>query len=1562
MTSRTSLALAAVELAWTLPDGHTPTDSERATLEAFTGWGALARAFDPSPQGEWVQIADHLEQILPADAFRSAAGQVDTSFFTPAALTDAVWQVLTSAGFTGGSVFEPGCGSGAFLRTAPYEIDATGVEIDPTSARIARLLTPNAEIIEGALEKTAVREGFYDAAIGNVPFSSVRVRDAEGRYDNLHNYFIRRAAAAVRPGGYVAMITSRYTMDSQHGIGTLADAEECDLIGAVRFPAGAFAESGTDAVTDLIVLRKRDGAAVPEVWADNQVEQPSQYSYMPGRMVEARMDVDGVRVARYWAQHPEHVAGKMRATGWDRSPLTVEAACPDTEVARAVAALSGVTVPMSERPRVTALEDVALEDADGRPEGSYHVIDGGMFRVSGGVLVPARTSRELVCLVELRDLAEELLALESDTSLADEAIAPIRERTLTAYETYVSAFGALNRGTLTMGKEDPETGIPAYGWWRPTMGGFRKDPGSALVMALEVFDQDTGEASPAPILRGRVNRAPERAASAATPAEALSISLGETGRVDLSRIAELLSLSGEQAARDALGDLIYIVDGVPTAATEALSGNVRVKRDAARRRGDAESVRYAQALDAVMPEDLTATDVQIFLGSPFVTPDDVETFLTDELGSRWPRVIHTAENAYWEVNASGTEHAQSIAWGVPDMEPHKLVEHALNNKMPEIRKTVWGEYGEKSVKDMQATAAAAQKLALIQDRFTVWVWEDDKRAERILRDYNQRLNSHVPRVFDGSHLTFPGMSAAFTPWAHQLAAVERIASSERALIAHSVGSGKTLTMVMSAMTLRRFGHAQKPMIVVPNHLLDQIAREAQQAFPMGRFLIATKDDLARDQRRIFAARCATGDWDAVIITHSAFGQIPVDPSVEQDWLADEEMRVRQAMVDAEGRGAKALARASRSFQAQMGKLRAGKNDAGTIFFEQLGVDYLMVDEAHLYRRLATNSKSRSDGMGSGSSKRATDLLLKIDTLAARKPAGAPVVSMFTGTPWSNTLAETWVWQRYLQPADLHAAGLREFDAWVAAFIRYETNIEVAPDGASFRMHRRPVGVVNVPELKSMLNLVADVLDPAELMRERPAYDEVNVAVQPSPDQRAFVQDLASRAEAIHNGSAGDDNMLVVCNDGRKVALDPRLVGIEDDSAKVAAAADRIAESYERDRDRLFGASTHPGGFQLVFMDLGTPGTNGSQTYGRLRAALVKRGIPAGQIRFVHEATTDKARAALFASCRDGGVSVLVASTAKAGMGTNVQTRLTDLHHVDAPWLPSDVIQRDGRAIRPGNLAGHVTIHRYVTEGTFDAYMWQALERKSRAFDALYATGQTEREIEDVSQATMNYGEIKALASGNPLLLEQAEARAEVKQLQVRRAIHRQQVTSIEREARVQRQIASSAHMRAQAVSDALEARKPAPTGDELANRARYMWAAMEKADGSSYGSAYVAYRGLEVRLRRGREDGIVRALVMCNYLDVDEFVIPAKTARRGFQTVTDFILSSADHIIDGLDDRLAELREREAEANQAAQSAEQVAESSVFDGEQALTAAVERLALIDAAITSAADAPEPVEA
>lgn len=1366
--------------------GSSPlTAEQRALVEKWPGWGPLAPAFDPQPDDAWSEVHDRLLDVLPEAHYKQARECVDNSFYTPASVVNHIWSLLRAAGFTGGRVLEPGCGSGAFLRDAPDDLDLsfTGVERDGTSVRIARALHPEAEIVHSPLEKWT-SQGRFDAVVGNVPFSSSHVSDAAGFGGALHNYFLRRSLDVLREGGYLVVVTSRYTLDGITFFPLVADL--ADFVGAVRLPSGTFHSEGTDVVADILVLRKNT-TRPHEGWTPPPPKPRSwndPYDYSPSNYYGGRPTENLARTSPYWEAHPEQVAGTMTTNGHYRNPVSVVADDRDGEIARAVDTLTARLLPMFTEDLHVTLDDMSPLDAEGRKEGSFHADGDKVVQVQEARPVPVpRPGKELLALIRLRDLALDLLEREAQPAADETALTDLRDDTLAAYQTYRAEFGAINRGTLHMGTEDPETGMPRLTWRRPTMGGFRRDPDYVLVMALERYDQDTGSAEPADILLRRVNHVRPVVVRAASPAEALAISLGESNRVDLDRVAGLLALPSAEAAAEALGDLIYRDPderGAWTAARNYLSGNIRAKIEHARTAATTDPAygRNVAALENVLPRDLGPLEINLALGNPVVTVGDVRAFCSEVLGTS-ASVERCAATASWKVEGHATSAEAKITYGTARMDALALVQCALSGKAPLVVDEVRVGHSVRKIRNTAETLAAQDKMNALQDRFATWVWEDPDRAARLCAEYNRRFNSHITRRADGAHLTFPGLSDAFIPHSWQRDMVDMAISTPGVLCGHEVGAGKTLTAVLTAVTLRKFGLASKPLVIVPNHLLEQIAREMAQAFPLDRFLVAGKEDLSGDNRRLFAARCATGDWTAVVMSHQGFTSLPVHPRTEEAWLQEQKDDYDAHLRSGDGGyfGAKEIARKTRSLESRLDTLRANRHvDPGTVLWDHLGVDYLMVDEAHNFKRLAANS--RAEGWSLGESKRATDLLLKVEAMKERRP-GMPYLALFTGTPWTNTLAETWVWQRYLQYDTLVDAGVDNFDAWAAVFVKRETVIEVAPDGSGFRACTRPTRMQNIPELRAMFAQVADVLSADDLNMERPPHTLTQHVAQPSTRVREFVATLAERAEGCRTRKvdAKQDNMLAICGEGRRVALDPWLVGIEEESEKITTLAENTARLYRKYADSTWVGSTIRGGFQIVFCDQGTPSREkGAQTYGRVKAALVAAGVPAARIRMIHEAADDKSRAALFAACRAGAVSVLIGSTEKMGSGTNMQTRLVAVHHGDAPYRPSDVRQRNGRALRPGNQSLHVEIARYVTEGTFDAYVWQALERKELGFAAMYRSG-SERVVDDIGEVVPDFTQMVALATGNPLLLRQAEISSLVQRLRMLRAVDAQSVTA-----------------------------------------------------------------------------------------------------------------------------------------------------------------------------------------
>lgn len=1565
-----------------------PADAQaRADLAAWPGWGALAPAFAPAPAGSWVQVADELEEVLADHRDWLAAGAMatDTSFYTPRWLVDAMSEVLLRAGFTGGAVLEPGCGSGRFMGARLPGAVWTGVESDPVSAAIAAALHPGATIHAAPLEKVTFAEGAFDAAIGNVPFSRHAPFDPEVSAPNLHTYFILRSLLAVRPGGYVVVATSRHLLDDQRQTDAVLDLAE--LRSAVRLASGTFEATG--AVADVLVLRRRGGPRVEGEWNDiaERADGPERSigyyggTYRTARRMLVRNETGEtgygkplVEVNRFWETHPDLVAGTMVATGYDPAPLRVVANDPRGAGLAALDRAGAALPQIPPRPEpADPFAGLVLVDAEGRKEGSFHVVDDQVVQVCDGhLVVKERPAAELRALIDLRDKVTDLIEADAQCShLRRDAADPNAGRradALAAYEAYVARFGPLNRGTLHEGAQDPETGEPKLSWRRPAMGGFRRDPDYMTVMACEVFDPDTDAAAPAAILVRPVNRAPAPVTRVDTVGEALSVTLGERGRVDLTRIASLLGLRDETSAVDALGDLVFRDPGTDmwVPARDYLSGDVRSKLAIARAAADGDPAfqRNVDALAAVVPSDLGPTAIRATLGSPWISPRHVEAFAAQVLGVR-PRIAYARAVGAWEVEGRWYGAlSDMLAWGTSDRDPLQLLDAALNGRAVTIYDEVWNPQTRttRRVRNAAATLAAEAKVAAMQERFGTWVWEDAERASELTAEFNRRFRSHVPRVADGSGLTFPGLADGFDLWRWQKDAVDRIVSQPRTLIGHPVGSGKTLEMVAAALTLRRLGLANKPMLAVPGHLLEQIAREAQQAFPAGRFLVAGKEDLDGEARRLFAARCATGDWDAVVVTHEVLTSLPVDPQAEAEWVQQEKWDLADAIRSDENRSsasrtAKAVAAAMKRLDARLAELRHAVADERMVRFEHLGVDWLGVDELHYFKRLPISS--RAEGFSMGSSKRATDLMVKVSVLGHRR-GERPHFAGFTGTVWSNSLAETYVWQRFFQPDALRKAGVDSFDAWAAMFVRYVTAVEVAPDGSGFRLNRRPVEITNVRVLMSMFRQVAALMTADQLNLPRPQARRHTVVSQMTAVQAQYVANLAQRADRIRAGKVDDDNMLVVCNDGRRVALDPHLLNLAGGAPKIDDVAANVASVYHSHADRAFASSPRRGACQLLLCDQGTPGPGGTQTYGRLKAALIARGVPAQMIRFAHEARTDKARAALFAACRDGSVAVLIGSTGKVGVGTNIQTRLAALHHVDVPWRPSDIEQREGRALRPKNLCEVVDVFRYVTEGSFDAYMWQANETKARFIHALQTADADVDTVGDIGAQVLSFGEVKALASGNPLLLEHATAVAEVRRLRTLRAMHIQQVSGLTRSADKDARTAESMRSQAKALADvpATVAQWTDQQHTDSAGEDRRVGDLLTRKVTASYGRPSATWRGLTVEVDEDLPDApAIDLRITLRYRTVGHVSIRRKAVRRDATGAAKVALQTW---LDGSDALSASLSQRAAALDASAAQARTVAAAAVFEHADALAAAESRLARIEEEM--AAEAEEPMAA
>ena len=1372
--------------------------AEQAALARWAGWGSIPQVFDDTDDRFPAERAQIRQLLGTEEAWSQARRTTLNAHYTSASVVTAMWSAVRDLGVDGPvRVLEPGCGSGNFLGFAPLDAVLTGVELDPTTAVIARhLYGARATIHTGAFEDLRVEDGAFDVAIGNVPFAKVTPHDPHhnrGRHA-LHNYFLLKSLHLTRPGGLVVALTSRYTLDARNAAARREMAMLADLVGAVRLPERAFARSsGTDVVVDLLVLRRRlpGGAPTGPAW-----EHVVPIDLPPTSATTDRGSCEPLEVNEYFDAHPDRVLGDLAAArGMYRDhELTVTPNGDlDTQLPaalqRLVADATSTGLRFVAAPDSSAQRRPAPEVATGTfdlthaQDGSFVTsTDGDIAQLRGGATITyqprvAKDRSELARLIGLRDAARSVLGVQLDGGSEDARRAA--QQVLTdRYDSYRRVHGPINRSSQARtGRRDPETGEELYRRVRPRMGGFREDPDWPLVAALEVFDDETQQARPAAIFSERIIDPPHERHSVDSPDEAVAVCLDESGRVSLERAAELLGLDAD-TTRQRLGRLVYDEPGTDRLipAAEYLSGNVRTKLDAARVAA-LDDPRYrvnVADLEAVLPRQLEPADITARLGSPWIPSRDVEYFAGEVLDATVD-VEHLPQLGHWSArlrDGSRRSVALTSEWGTSRADAITLLDAALNQRLHTVTDAT--DDGRRVRNDAE-TLAARDKQEALTTRFSTWVWEDPTRAERLATTYNDLFSSTVLPHHDGSHLTLPGLAGSFSPRDHQRAAVARVLTDGRTLLAHAVGAGKTATMVMAAMELRRLGSASKPAVVVPNHMLEQFSREWLQIYPTARILVADRERLSKGRRKEFVARAATGDWDGIVFTQSGFARVPLGADLMREYLAGEIETARAALAgsrDGKGLSVKKLERRIAQMEENYKRLLAEHTKDDGVRFEETGIDFLFCDEAHAYKNRRVDSSI--DGAANTGSQRAQDLDSKL--WALRRAHGPRVAVFATATPVANSMAELWVMQTYLQPDQLEAVGLRPFDAWAATFGRTHTALELAPDGSSYRMQTRFARFQNVPELLTLYRQVADVrtLDDLDLPTPVIAGGQAEtVVVDPSDNLVDYVLDLAARAERIRNRAVdpAEDNMLKVTGDGRRAALDLRLVGLDapTEQAKLDVTAQHISAIHHATRDHRYAddhgqLTLRPGALQLVFCDVSTPAGDGWNAYDELKSLLVRRGVEAGAIRYMQSAQTDQAKANLFAACRDGTVAVLIGSTETMGVGTNVQARAIAMHHLDAPWRPADIEQRDGRILRQGNQNPEVRILRYVTEGSFDTYMWQTLERKA-AFIAQVTRGDLpDRDVDDIGDQALSFAEVKALATGDPLVLEKAAVDADVARL------------------------------------------------------------------------------------------------------------------------------------------------------------------------------------------------------
>ena len=1363
-------------------EGRGADPDERATLARFGGFGAVALNLFPDPvkgtykSASWQALGEGLVSLLTPDEYASAKRTVFNAFYTSPTVVQVMFEALERLGVPRNArVLEPGCGCGNFLRYAPEAMKFVGVELDSLSGRIARALHPRHEIRIESFRDTRIPDSSVDAVIGNPPFADVKL-DYQGERFSLHDYFFAKSLDALKPGGVLALVTSHYTLDKRNGAVREFFERKADFLGAVRLPSDAFKHEGTKVVTDIVFLRRRPAGEPPR--------------HVDAAWLEVGpLTIEGVEVAvnRYFLEHPEMVLGvwsrKNRLYGGEDGYSVDSDGNLETRLREAIRKLPEFAIRESVASPETAVAPFVPPPLQRHiAEGSFFVADdrvihqivegraepvnyGGAILKSDGTM----TGRRLAQLIRIRDEARRVLQSQNE-GWPEKHKEDARRELNRAYDVFVEKYGLINKTTFS------ESAKGTVIQRMPNVAKFVEDPDAMLVMALEECDPTSGTAVKAAIMTKDVVGPAREVDTVASAEEGLLVSLDKKGVVDLPLIASLYGKDEAQVITE-LSDLIYLDPATREwqTADEYLSGNVRDRLKVAEAAGE-EFARNVQSLRDVQPEDVLPGEIDANLGAPWIPESDVQAFGAGLFGVPLGSVAiaHLKKDALWSVEAgydAQTGVPATTDYGTARANGVSLFEQALNLKTPVIYDVVSSGDREERVVNQDETLAAREKQKRIKEAFRSWIFADPERTERLVRIYNDTYNNLRLRTFDGSHLEFPGMNATVRLHPHQKDAIWRGICSGNTLLAHVVGAGKTFTMCAIGMKRRQAGLARKPLYVVPNHMLEQFAREFQQLYPNAKLLAATKDDLARDRRKILTAKIASSEWDGIVITHSSFERIGMSRDYQARFLREQIAEYDELLVETARHSNRAQRNIVKTIEKQKAKreerlkelLAEDKKDDGLVF-DELGVDHVFVDEAHYFKNLETPTKmERVAGIQTGGSERAFDLYMKARYLGEKHPGHG--VTFATGTPISNTMVEMYTMQRFLDPQGLTQRGIEHFDAWAATFGEVVDTMEIAPDGASLRPRSRFAKFVNLPELQQMFRSFADVQTAAMLNLPRPALQGGKAQVVSCPmsdEQRAIQFKLVERYERIRSQKVDprEDNALAITTDGRKLALDGRLVSPEIgafEESKIEALIERIVDVWRRTEETK--------GTQLVFCDLGVSQTPWCfSVYEELISKLVRSGIPQWQIAAMGDATSDAKKQSLFERVRQGTVRVLVGSTQKMGTGANVQKRLVALHHLDAPWKPAEVEQREGRILRQGNENKEISIIRYVTEGSFDAYMWQALETKAR-FIAQVMTGECGvRKAEDIGGQELSFAEVKAIASGNPAVLTLAEADAELRKL------------------------------------------------------------------------------------------------------------------------------------------------------------------------------------------------------
>ena len=1371
------------------------TPEQQQVLSRYVGWGGLADAFDPDKES-WSKEYAQLKELLTPEEYAAARASTLNAHYTSPTVIRAIYEAVGRMGFETGNILEPSCGVGNFFGMLPEEMQNSrlyGVELDSISGRIAQQLYPKADITVAGFETTDRRD-FYDLAVGNVPFGQYQVRDKA--YDKLnfsiHNYFFAKALDQVRPGGVVAFVTSRYTMDAKDSTVRRYLAQRAELLGAIRLPNDAFKKNaGAEVVSDIIFLQKRDRPLdiVPEWTQTGQTE-------------------DGFAINRYFLDHPEMVLGRQEpestAHGMDYTVNPIEGLELADQLHDAVKYIRG-TYQEAELPELGEGEaiDTSIPADPNVKNYSYTVVDGAVyFRENSRMVRPdlnATAEARIKGMVRLRDCVQELIDLQMDAATPDSDIREKQAELNRLYDDFSAKYGLIND--------------------RANRLAFADDSSYYLLCALEIVDEDGRLERKADMFTKRTIKPHEAVTSVDTASEALAVSIAEKARVDMEYMEQLTGKTSDELAAELQGVIFRLPGPVPegerpayVTADEYLSGNVRRKLRQAQRALEVSEIfrPNVEALEKAQPKDLDASEIEVRLGATWIDKEYIqqfmyETFNTPYYLQRAIQVNYASFTAEWQVTGKNSVSENDVAayttYGTSRANAYKILEDSLNLRDVRIYDTIEDADGkERRVLNAKETTLAAQKQQAIREAFRDWIWRDPERRQTLVRQYNEEMNSTRPREYDGSHITFGGMNPAITLREHQKSAIAHVLYGGNTLLAHEVGAGKTFEMVAASMEAKRLGLCQKSLFVVPNHLTEQWASEFLRLYPSANILVTTKKDFETHNRKKFCARIATGDYDAIIMGHSQFERIPISRERQERLLYEQIDEITEGIAEVQASGGerftvKQLERTRKSLEARLEKLQAEGRKDDVVTFEQLGVDRLFVDEAHNYKNLFLYTKMRNvAGLSTSDAQKSSDMFAKCRYMD--EITGNRGVIFATGTPVSNSMTELYTMQRYLQYDRLQELSMTHFDCWASRFGETTTALELAPEGTGYRARTRFSKFFNLPELMNLFKEVADIKTADQLHLPTPEVEYHNIVAQPTEHQKEMVQVLSERASKVHSGSVdpSEDNMLKITGDGRKLGLDQRIINQllpDEPGTKVNQCVANIMQIWrDGEADKLT---------QLVFCDISTPQAAPAKkaakaldnptlhaleqavpldepepvftVYEDIRQKLIAQGMPADQIAFIHEANTEVRKKELFAKVRTGQVRVLLGSTAKMGAGTNVQDRLVALHDLDCPWRPGDLAQRKGRIERQGNQNPLVHVYRYVTEGTFDAYLWQTVENKQKFISQIMTSKSPVRSCDDVDETALSFAEIKALCAGDPRIKERMDLDVEVSKLKLMKADH-----------------------------------------------------------------------------------------------------------------------------------------------------------------------------------------------